>query len=74
MEQQVKQFGIYLNAELGLAVRISSPYWWPEGPEWVFLTGEVNASLRRVRELAGELGLSGAPEGIGWGRLPVVGG
>ena len=73
MEQSERQFGIYLNPAEGRAVRISSPYWWPEAPDWVFLTGEVNASLRRVRELAVERGLSTEPEGIVWGRMPVVG-
>lgn len=69
--EQSRQFGIYLDPAEGRAVRITSPYWWPEPPQWVFLTGEVNAPLRRVRELAGEQGLSGDPDAIVWGRIPL---
>lgn len=69
--EQSRQFGIYLNPAEGRAVRITSPYWWPEPPQWVFLTGEVNATLRRIRELAQEQGLSANPDTIGWGRIPL---
>ena len=52
MEQA--KFGIYLNTkELKLA-RINSPYWIPSGPDWVFLTPEVNMTLLNARKLAAE--------------------
>jgi len=50
--QQASKFGIYLNAQDNQVVRINSPYWIPEEPDWVFLTNEVNATLLNIRELA----------------------
>ena len=71
MQEQAAKFGIYLNAGAGQVVRINSPYWFPEEPEWVFLTPEVNATLLSIRELAGQQGLSADPEAITWGRIPL---
>ena len=70
--QQQSKFGIYLNPAEGLAVRINSPYWLPEAPEWVLLTPEVNATLLQIRELAREQGVSPDPEAITWGRIPLL--
>ncbi|MBI2866232.1 MAG: hypothetical protein HYX99_02580 [Chloroflexi bacterium] len=67
----VKRFGIYLNPNERVAVRINSPYWLPEGPDWVFLTPEVNMTMASIRKLAGEKGLVPDPEAIRWGTLPV---
>ena len=50
--QQASKFGIYLNAKENQVVRINSPYWIPEEPDWVMLTPEVNATLLQIRELA----------------------
>ena len=47
------KFGIYLNKKESRVVRINSPYWIPEGEEWVYLTPEVNMTLLKIRELAG---------------------
>ena len=47
--QEASKFGIYLNAKENQAVRINSPYWIPEGPDWVLVTPEVNATLRARR-------------------------
>jgi len=64
MEQA--KFGIYLNTkELKLA-RINSPYWIPSGPDWVFLTPEVNMTLLKARELAAEKKLVSDPDKIVW--------
>ena len=71
MQQHYSKFGIYLNAREGKVVRINSPYWFPEEPEWVFLTAEVNATLLQIRQLAGEQGLVDDPTGLTWGRLPL---
>ncbi len=70
--QQLNKFGIYLNPAESRVVRINSPYWIPEEPEWVFLTPEVNATLLQIRELARERGLSTLPDAIVWGSLPLL--
>ncbi len=64
------RFGIYLNAQELKVVRINSPYWFPEEPEWVFLTPEVNATLLQLRQMAGEQGLVEDPDALTWGSLP----
>ena len=69
--QQASKFGIYLNPKEHLVVRINSPYWIPEEPDWVFLTPEVNATLLRIREMAQEQAACSEPESITWGTLPL---
>jgi hypothetical protein len=69
--QQTSRFGIYLNGKENQAVRINSPYWIPEEPDWVFLTPEVNATLLQIRGLAREKGLSPSPDTITWGTIPL---
>ena len=71
MQQQASRFGIYLNDGEKKVVRINSPYWFPEEPEWVFLTPEVNATLLSIRELAREQGLSADAETLTWGTIPL---
>ena len=68
---QVSKFGVYLHPKENKAVRITSPYWIPEPPDWVYLTPEVNATLLKIREVAKEKKLSTQPEGITWGRIPL---
>ena len=64
MEQA--KFGIYINTkELKLA-RINSPYWIPSGPDWMFLTPEVNMTLLKARKLAAEKKLVSDPDKIVW--------
>ena len=53
-------------------VRINSPYWFPEEPEWAFLTPEVNATLLNIREMAKEKGVSVDPETITWRTIPLL--
>jgi len=60
-----------LNPKANLVVRINSPYWIPEEPDWVFLTPEVNATLLRIREMAGEQGITSEPLAIQWGTIPL---
>jgi len=69
--QQASKFGIYLNAQDNRVVRINSPYWIPEEPDWVFLTNEVNATLLNIREMAQEKGLSKDSRAITWGTIPL---
>ncbi len=65
------KFGIYLNTKTNEVVRINSPYWFPEGPEWVNLTPEVNATLVKIRELAKERKLVPDSGKIQWGSIPL---
>ena len=71
MQQQASKFGIYLNDEEKKVVRINSPYWFPEEPDWVFLTPEVNATLLSIRDLAREQGLSSDADSLTWGTIPM---
>ena len=64
MEQA--KFGIYLNTKELKVARINSPYWIPSGPDWVFLTPEVNMTLLKIRELAAEKKLASEPDKIVW--------
>ena len=69
--QQASKFGIYLNAKENQVVRINSPYWIPEEPDWVLLTNEVNATLLDIREMAKEKALSDDSGSITWGIIPL---
>ena len=69
--QQASKFGIYLNSNDNQVVRINSPYWIPEEPDWVLLTNEVNATLLNIREMAQEKGLSKDSSSITWGTIPL---
>ena len=69
--QQASRFGIYLNDGGKKVVRINSPYWFPEEPEWVFVTPEVNATLLSIRETVLEQGLSTDADSIIWGTIPM---
>lgn len=69
--QQGSKFGIYVNVKESKVVRINSPYWIPEEPDWVCLTPEVNATLLRIREMAQEQKLVSDPSELVWGRIPV---
>ena len=65
------KIGIYLNAKEGRAVRITSPYWIPEEPDWVLVTNEPNATLVSIREMIREKKLMSDPSGVVWGSLPL---
>lgn len=71
MLPHVSKFGIYLNAAESKVVRITSPYWFPEEPDWVYVTNEVNATLLRIRDLIGEQNLSQDTDSVSWGRIPL---
>ena len=71
MLPHVSKFGIYLNAAEGKVVRITSPYWFPEEPDWVYVTNEVNATLLQIRDLIGEKDLSQEADSVSWGRIPL---
>ena len=65
------KFGIYLNASEKKVVRITSPYWLPEEPDWVYVTDEVNATLLKIRDVIGEASLADDPDHVTWGRIPL---
>ncbi len=67
MEHNVtEKFGIYMNAKDLKVTRINSPYWIPSGPDWIFLTPEVNMTLLRIRQLAKERKLVSDPDKLVW--------
>ncbi len=63
--------GIYLNAKEKKVVRITSPYWIPEAPDWVLLTADANATMVSIRQTIKERKLMTDPSGVVWGSLPV---
>lgn len=69
--QQSSKFGIYLNAREKKVVRINSPYWIPEPPDWVFLSPEVNATLLKIREWSRDKKLVPDADSITWGAIPL---
>ena len=71
MIPHVSRFGIYLNPGEHKIVRITSPYWLPEEPEWVYVTDEVNATLLRVHDIIREKSLAPDPGSVTWGRIPL---
>jgi len=71
MVQDVSKFGIYLNVQDGKVVRITSPYWFPEPPDWVYVTAEVNATLLKIRELVQEQNIYSDAQGVTWGQIPL---
>ncbi len=71
MLPHVEKFGIYLNPEEGKIVRITSPYWFPEPPDWVYVTSEVNATLLSIRETIRQKSLVEDHESVVWGRIPL---
>ena len=68
---QGSKFGIYVNAKESKVVRINSPYWIPEEPDWIYVTSEVNATLLRIRKMAQEQKLVSNPDELVWGRIPL---
>ena len=71
MLEHASKFGIYLNPTEHRVVRITSPYWFPEEPEWVYVTDEVNATLLKLREIITEKSLAAEPNTVTWGRIPL---
>ena len=69
--QQGSTFGIYLNPRESKVVRINSPYWIPEEPEWIYMTPEVNATLLQIRDMAREQALVSDANEITWASIPV---
>jgi hypothetical protein len=71
MLPHASKFGIYVSAAEQKVVRITSPYWFPEPPDWVYVTDEVNATLLKIRDMIREQSLADDPDSITWGRIPL---
>ncbi len=65
------KIGIYVNASEGKIVRITSPYWIPEEPDWMLVTNNPNATLVAARDIIREKGLITDPSEVVWTRLPL---
>ena len=66
------KIGVYLQPKKGELLRITSPYWIPEMPEWVMITDDPNVTLIAAREIIGEQGLMEEPTKAFWGKLPML--
>ena len=66
------KIGVYLQPENGELLRITSPYWIPESPEWVMIATDPNVTLMAAREIIGERGLMDDPTKAFWGKLPML--
>lgn len=71
MLPHISKFGIYLNPVERKVVRITSPYWFPEEPDWVYVTDEVNATLLSIRQTIRDKGFDTDPDAVTWGRIPL---
>ena len=71
MLPHISKFGIYLNPSEHKVVRITSPYWFPEEPDWVYVTGEVNDTLLNIRQIIRDKELAEEPNSVTWGRIPL---
>ena len=65
------KIGVYLQPREGKLVRITSPYWIPESPEWVMIASDPNVTLLAARRIIGERGLMEDPQKASWARLPA---
>jgi hypothetical protein len=58
--------GIYLNPQTNKVRRIGIGVRPPEGPEWIPVTDDPNATIVAIREQAKQQSLSQKPEEIQW--------
>ncbi len=67
------KIGIYVNPGEGTVVRITSPYWLPEEPDWKLVTGDPNATLLAVRQAITDNGIMQDASGVVWTSIPDKG-
>ncbi len=67
------KIGIYVNPGEGTVVRITSPYWLPEEPDWKLVTGDPNATLLAVRQAIQDEGILQDASGVVWTSIPDKG-
>ena len=65
------KIGIYVNIEGSKVVRITSPYWIPEKPDWLLITNDPNTTLVKVRDTIKNLGLMPDVSRVQWTNLPL---
>ena len=65
------KIGIYVNIEDSKVVRITSPYWIPEKPDWLLITNDPNTTLVKVRDTIKNLGLMPDVSRVQWTNLPL---
>lgn len=65
-----KKIGIYVNAEEGNLVRITSPYWLPPAPQWRLISNDPNITLTTARRLVAELNITDDAASVNWASLP----
>ena len=67
------KIGIYVNSSEGTVVRITSPYWLPEEPDWKLVTGDPNATLVTIRQAIQDKGILQDASGVVWTSIPDKG-
>lgn len=67
------KIGIYVNPGEGTVVRITSPYWLPEEPDWKLVTGDPNATLLAVRQAITDKGILQDASEVVWTSIPDKG-
>ena len=70
MQTDNSKYGIYLNSKRFEVLRITSPYWLPETPDWVLISNDVNATLSCVKGMIKDNDSELDSEFIQWGRIP----
>ena len=71
MLEYASKFGISLHPSEKKIVRITSPYWFPEAPDWVYVTNEVNSTLLAIRDVIREKSMADDADSVTWGRIPL---
>tara|TARA_B100001750_G_C14875267_1_gene287659 strand:- start:176 stop:397 length:222 start_codon:yes stop_codon:yes gene_type:complete len=70
LESVDSQYGIYFNLKKSEVVRITSPYWLPKGPDWIFLSNDVNLTLSSLKGIIKNGDLKSGSGSVQWGRIP----
>lgn len=67
--KHIPKFGIYIHLKDRVVVRINSPFWLPDGPHWVLLTSDVNATLSQVKQIAKQENIVKEFDSLAWGTI-----
>lgn len=68
----INKIGIYFNVDNGTLVRITSPYWIPEEPDWVLISNNPNETLLNLRETIASKKLLANPDNVIWTKIPEI--
>ncbi|SVC17788.1 uncharacterized protein METZ01_LOCUS270642, partial [marine metagenome] len=66
------KIGIYFNVDNATLVRITSPYWIPEEPDWVLISNNPNETLLSLRETIASKKLLANPDTVIWTKIPEI--